>query len=108
MRATGPSGTLRAGYQWAADLGTWEIAAASEPGKPAAFAFSSRITRQHDYWIEQETLDLSLAIGSTEWLWRGITVSRDGTSVSVVLTERPVVSERLDDAGEEQGRRRHG
>lgn len=93
MRATGPSGTLRAGYQWAADLSSWEIVAA-EGHEPPGFAFSSRITRQDDYWVEQAPLDLALASGQTEWLWRGVALVREGDTVRVVLTERPIVTER--------------
>ena len=93
LRATGTSGVLRVGYQWAADLGAWII----EPqGMPAVFVLRTNVERRHDYWYEQEPIDLALAFGTTEWVWRGVTVNRlTVNEISVALVERPVVAERL-------------
>ena len=91
LRATGPSGALRVGYQWAADLGAWTLAPSES--RPKAFALTSRITRHHSYWIDQGPLDLALTFGRCEWLWRDVEVRRDGDTVLVVLAERPIVSE---------------
>ena len=92
MRAVGFSGTLRVGYQWAADLSNWEITV--DGHRPAAFVFRSTIVRQHQYWVEQSPLDLVLTLANVEWLWRDVDVRRDGDSVLVVLKEMPIVSER--------------
>lgn len=91
MRASGPSGVLRAGYQWAADLGAWEIA---PHAAPATFTLRAHVLTQHDYWMQQDSLDVAILLGRVEWLWRGVTVHRDGDTVTVLLTERPIVSER--------------
>ena len=91
LRATGPSGALRVGYQWAADLGAWKMAPSEN--RPTAFTLTARITRHHSYWMEQGPLDLALTFGRCEWLWRDVEVMRDGDVVSVILAERPIVSE---------------
>lgn len=93
LRATGPSGALRVGYQWAADLGAWKLTPSED--RPKAFVLNARIIRQHQYWIEQDQLDLALTLGTCEWLWRGVEVIRDGAEVSVILAELPIVSENV-------------
>lgn len=92
MRARGEAGALRVGYQVAADLGAWEMVLAQR--LPRAYLFRAVVTREHPYWITQEPLDLSLTVATVEWLWRGVTVTRDGAYVTVELAERPIVSER--------------
>ena len=90
MRASGRVGALRVGYQLAATLGAWDIEQASEI--PRAFVFRSSILSEHAHWITQQPLDLVLAIGTVEWLWRDIALERSGDDVSVALTEVPIVS----------------
>ena len=92
LRATGPSGALRVGYQWAADLGPWKLVPSDD--RPRAFALHAQIIRHHRYWIEQRPLDLALTFGSCEWLWRDVEVVWNGDAVSVIVAERPIVSER--------------
>jgi hypothetical protein len=92
IRATGPSGTLRVGYQWAADLGAWRMEPSAD--HPHAFVLRSTVLRRHDYWFTQYPMDLALRLGGTEWLWRGVSVAREGDLVAVTLSERPVVSDR--------------
>lgn len=92
LRASGPSGTLRVGYQVAAELGHWEMVLAAQ--LPRTFTFSATVQREHAYWITQEPLDLVLTLGTAEWLWRGITLKREGPRVIVDLAERPIVSDR--------------
>ena len=92
MRASGTSGALRVGYQWAADLGAWEMA--PDRAVPKAYALRSTIIQRHAYWITQEPLDLALTFGATEWLWRGVAVMTDGDEITVILAEKPIVCER--------------
>lgn len=92
MRATGNEGTLRVGYQVAAELGRWEMAQA--PQVPRTFRFTAQVEREHAYWITQKPLDLVLSLGTAEWLWRDIVVERKGDRVEITLSERPIVSER--------------
>lgn len=92
MRARGETGALRVGYQVAADLGAWEMILA--PRLPRAYLFRAVVTREHPYWITQEPLDISLTVATVEWLWRGVTIVRDGHYITVELAERPIVSER--------------
>ena len=91
IRASGPTGVLRVGYQWAAQLGPWEMAAAA--GKPA-FAFHARVQAESLFWMAERPLDLVLMLGQVEWVWRGVEPVREGATVRLTLTERPVVSER--------------
>lgn len=92
MRARGPGGELRVGYQRAARLGAWEIVLESR--LPRTFTFRSMIFDEHDYWITQRPLDLVLSLGMTEWVWRDVAPARNGRAISMALTERPIVSDR--------------
>ena len=95
MRASGSSGVLRVGYQWAADLGPWELV--PDPATRKAYVLRARITSLNSYWLDREPLDLVLTVSNVEWLWRGVTLARgpDGRDVSIVLREMPIVSERV-------------
>lgn len=94
LRASGPAGTLRVGYQVAAELGAWDMELAAQR-LPPTFIFHAAVRREHAYWITQEPLDLVLSLGSAEWLWRGVVVGRaPGGRIRIELTERPIVSER--------------
>ena len=92
MRASGSSGELRVGYQQAARLGAWTLTL--EPRLPRAFTFRSMIQTEHPYWMTQAPMDLAVALGTVEWLWRGVDLRRSGNEVTAVLTERPIVDER--------------
>lgn len=93
LRASGPAGCLRVGYQWAADLGAWTL----EPDADhcGAFRLVAALRRTHAYWFDQAPIDLVLTLGNTEWIWRGVEVERGPQGVSVVLAERPIVSDRM-------------
>ena len=94
MRASGTYGELRVGYQRAARLGAWAIEI--DPQRPGGFAFSASISDEQTYWIAQgPPYDLALALGTAEWLWREAPIVRgpDGT-VTAILTERPIATER--------------
>lgn len=100
MRASGTAGALRVGYQWAADLGAWEMT--PDPISRVAFVLRSTIVDRHDYWLHQAPIDLVLALGTTEWLWRDVALVRgDDDAISVVLAELPIVSERVLVSGRE-------
>lgn len=92
MRVSGQRGYLRVGYQWAAGLGAWEIAPS---GEPRTFQFTSTVLDEHDYWMRQTPIDLVLSLGTAEWVWRDVTLVRERDAVTIVLTERPVVDERV-------------
>lgn len=93
MRATGTYGELRAGYQRAARLGKWSLELI--PRLPRAFVFRAAIDSQHDYWITQEPLDLVLAVGQTEWIWRGVIRTPSSAHIELELGEQPIVADRL-------------
>ena len=93
FRASGPSGLLRVGYQVAAEIGPWDITLA--PRLPRSFLFIGRLGRAHAYWMTQTPLDLMVALGSVEWLWRDVVVEHVGDGeISIELRDRPIVSER--------------
>ncbi len=91
-RARGPSGSLRVGYQVAAELGAWEIVI--EPKIPRTYAFRAVLLTQHDYWSQQRPLDLVLALGATEWTWRGVEPAHEAGAITLELHALPVISER--------------
>lgn len=92
MRASGPSGELRYGYQIAAQIGPWVITAASSGG----FAFSAPTLASDEVWLAQRPLDLVLAIGQTEWIWRAVAPDLMDGRLVIPLTHRPdVVGPRL-------------
>lgn len=93
MRATGTYGELRAGYQRAARLGSWSLKVILQP--PRALAFVAKIVSVHDYWIHEEPLDLVLAVGPTEWIWREAVPTPHCDTLELELRERPIVADRL-------------
>ena len=92
MRASGKAGSLRVGYQIASRLGEWSITLA--PVLPMTAMLRARIRDEHPYWSTQRPIDVVLVLGTVEWIWRGVTVSRDGDSIVVMLHERPIVEAR--------------
>lgn len=90
MNMKGPRGTIRCGYQTAATLGAWSIV----PRAPKGVSFEGALVDAHDYWLDQDPLDLVLAVGSTEWIWRGITVVRAEGRVYIDLLDRPIIEPR--------------
>src|SRR2546425_843186 len=91
MRASGPSGELRYGYQVAARTGKWVIETAhSVPG----FTFTSRLVENDEVWISRKPLDLILMLGPFEWIWKDVDASITGMDVSILLTRRPDLAQR--------------
>ena len=100
MRAFGVSGELRVLYQRAARLGQWAMEPA--PGPRPTYVCTAAIYEENAYWMAQTPLDVALWLGRTEWLWRGVKVSRAGKGqITVELREAPIVGERA--TGEEAG-----
>ena len=93
IRASGDTGALRVGHQWAATLGEWTLA--PRDVVPREWAFEARVTRQDEFWFTQRPIDLVLAVGTAEWVWRGVEVEMDGRRVAIVLRERPIVDSRV-------------
>lgn len=95
MRVTGRSGSLRVGYQVAADLGMWSFELIDLT--PRRFACAATITRRVPHWFrvgETDGFDLVLTLGGSDLVWRGLrTVTADSTRLSVELSERPEVIE---------------
>jgi hypothetical protein len=98
VRASGQAGELRVCYQHAAWLGAWTLAVA--PGATLRCAFEAQVLSENRHWMSQEPLDLVLAVGTAEWVWRGVQVRRAGDKVEIDLTERPIVTERAGSARE--------
>lgn len=92
MRARGDCGALRVCYQRAAVLGAWTLE--QERRLPASYLFRAQIVTAHDFWITQRPIDLVLAVGTTEWLWRDVALIVAEGEARITVTERPIVSER--------------
>lgn len=92
VHVSGRSGELRVGYQRAALLGEWTITPSSN--RPNTFTFHTDAVEENPHWYRQSPLDLVLALGTTEWVWRNVSILRDGPDMYVELTERPAVSQR--------------
>lgn len=89
MRASGPCGELRYGYQVAARLGPWVIARDEDA---RYFTFSGATLTTDEVWLAQRPLDLVLALGSIEWVWRDIMPTIVDGRVTLELTRRPDVA----------------
>lgn len=93
MRVSGTFGELRSGYQRAARLGAWTLELL--PGLPRAFKFSAKILDVHGYWSLQAPLDIVVAVGETEWIWRSAAPTPSSSVLEVEITERPIVADRM-------------
>lgn len=100
MRASGPAGELRVGYQWAATLRGWVLDVVAT--RPRAYRFTATVARQHDHWIDQGPKDLVVTVGTTEWRWPNVEVVRTGDVIEVELHDRPLVGERAAENGAER------
>lgn len=89
MRASGPSGELRCGYQQAARLGAWTLEL--EARLPRAYTLRARVVSQQDFWITQRPIDIVLHVAQTEWIWRDVSLSQDGDAVVVHIGDKPIV-----------------
>jgi hypothetical protein len=87
MTVEGASGELRLVYQTAVQLGRWII----EPSGFKRVTLRAAVIHVHALWGHQKPLDLSLAIGTTEWLWEAVEPVYDGSEVVVDLTTQPRV-----------------
>lgn len=95
MRATGPYGEVRYGYQVAARTGKWTIE--TQHGA-AGFAFTALLAERDEIWLERKPLDLVLALGPFEWIWRDVLTRIEGSRIEIALTRRPDVARpRADD-----------
>lgn len=86
MRASGQSGELRYGYQVAARTGIWTIESGDR-----GFMFTAPIVDADDVWMSMRPLDLVLALGQVEWIWRDVAPTISGALAHVTLTRRPDV-----------------
>lgn len=94
VRLTGTEGTLRVGYQTAADLGAWELALL--PVLPRAYRCSAVVRGLSEYWLAQAPISLRLEIGGQTWTWTDVTphLSADGVArITLTLTRAPVVAQ---------------
>jgi len=89
MRASGQSSELRHSYQVAARTGPWVIAA---DGLGGAFTFTASVFDEDEIWLAQSPLDLVLAMGQTEWIWRGVAARIAEGRMTITLTRRPDVA----------------
>ena len=87
MRASGQGGEVRYGYQVAARTGPWVIAR-DERG----FAFTAPLLDADEVWIAQRPLDLVLALGQVEWVWRGVEPHVADGRIELLLMRRPDVA----------------
>lgn len=90
MRASGPCGEVRYGYQVAIRTGPWTIAR-FEDGPGSCFMFAATVTDVDEVWLAQRPLDLVLALGQVEWVWRAVAPSVVDGRVELRLTRRPDV-----------------
>lgn len=93
VRITGTAGSLRVGYQRAADLGAWELELL--PVLPRAYRLSAQIRTVSDYWLGQTPLALVLEVGGQQWRWPDVTPQLSGAwdRMTCALRQAPVVTE---------------
>ena len=90
MRASGTSGEVRYGYQVALRLGHWMMEA--ERDRPV-FNLIASIVSADEIWTMRTPLDLVLALGPFEWIWRDIPVSMTNGTVTIELLRRPDIAQ---------------
>ena len=90
IRATGTSGEVRYGYQVALRLGQWTIDAV---GDKSVFNFTAFIADTDEVWAMRTPLDLVLALGPFEWIWRDIPVVIADGKVTIELLRRPDIAQ---------------
>ena len=86
MRASGVGGELRHGYQQAARLGPWTI---KRDG--ATWLLSAGVVAEHAIWMARRPLNLVLALGGVEWIWREVEPAAEDGRIVVRLDRRPDV-----------------
>jgi Ser/Thr protein kinase RdoA (MazF antagonist) len=92
LRVSGTGGTVRAGYQTAADLGAWELELL--PVLPRAYRLSAVVRTISDYWLAQTPLSLVLPVGAQEWRWPSVTLAAgaDPARITIRLATAPRVT----------------
>lgn len=89
MRATGHTGEVRYGYRVAARTGPWVIARDEDAHN---FTFLAAVFETDEVWLAQRPLDLVLALGQVEWVWRDVIPTIVDGRMMLQLTRRPDVA----------------
>lgn len=94
LRASGQAGEVRHRYQVAARTGLWSIEPVQVPGRrrPDRYRFAAPLLEADEVWLAHTPLDLVLAIGPAQWIWRDVApeLGADG-QLTVILDRRPDV-----------------
>lgn len=88
MKAEGPEGELRVGYQRAALLGRWTLDAT--PIVPMTkFAITARVRQTDSFWSTQSPMTLTLSFGLFRWEWERVTPLFENGSVQINVYGKP-------------------
>lgn len=90
VRATGPSGVVRHGYQEAATLGAWTLELL--PGAPRRYRLEAEVRSRHWHWAAQDPLVLELRIGTATWAWTLGAPLEPGARLALALAGPPVIT----------------
>lgn len=76
----GQAGELRHGYKVVARLGPWTL----DGGRMHATARDV-----DEMWIDAPSLELRLAVGRQDWIWRGVVVENHGAELAATINGSP-------------------
>lgn len=85
----GSGGVLKAGHQIAATVGAWSADIHPVSDDVAMVQVEAQIVSRHPVYGRMAGLDLRLAIGNREWVWRDVSLT-DGPLLTISLG-RPVI-----------------
>lgn len=75
MVGNGDLGQLRVGYQQAALFRSWRLTTDEEVLRAVAQTIvDAKVSNVDLYWCTQNPLDLGLWMGSSWWVWKGVSV----------------------------------
>ena len=81
---SGGRGELRAGYQVAAQLGTWNLGFPTEHFSDGCWTLTAEMLARDVFWLHHAgELGLWLDMGKTWWVWRSVSVECGMTTVTV-------------------------
>ena len=88
MRLTGQSASIIVGGRCAARLGRWRLRGSTSEG----WAVTADALEVNTIWLDSAApLMLSLDVGNKRWCWRGVSVDRNGSQITITGAGAPEV-----------------
>lgn len=96
MKASGPAGELRVGYQHAAVLGAWRLE--MTPTIPMIRCdIEAAVVSSDAFWSTQRPMILDLRFGRFHWIWEQTMVTFTNGCVTTRVHGKPYIVKESDD-----------